>query len=169
VVSSTVDVALVAVTAHVPAVERLTLVPDREQPVDAVAKVTPPDPEPPLLVSVTVVPVTTGVVAVDTASAACAVAKVKMTGSLVADTNPVAKPLVAVAEQVPVPVRVRTAPVMVHPLLDVANVTAPAPEPPELVSVTDVPDTTTRVVFDTVSVACAAAQVSVTVALVLGA
>ena len=69
-VSSTVDVALVVVTVHVPAVDRLRLVPDREQPVVAVAKVTPPVPDPPLLVSVTVVPVTTGVVAVDTVSAA---------------------------------------------------------------------------------------------------
>jgi hypothetical protein len=58
---------------------------------------------------------------------------------------------------------------MVHPLLDVAKVTAPVPDPPALVSVTDVPETTTRVVFDTASVACAAAQVSVTAALVLGA
>ena len=71
--------------------------------------------------------------------------------------------------QVPAPVRARAALAMVHPLLDVAKVMAPVPDPPALVSVTDVPDTTTRVVFDTVSVDCAAAQVRVTVALVLGA
>lgn len=169
VVPSTVELALVAVTAQVPTVARLTLVPDREQPSLTVANVTPPDPDPPLLVSVTVVPVTTGSVEVDTVSASCAVANVKVTASLVAETKPEEKALVAVTAQVPTPVRVTTAPVMVHPLLDDANVTAPVPDPPALVSVTDVPDTTTRVVFDTVSVACAAAQVRVRVALVLGA
>ena len=83
---STVELALVAVTRHVPRVDRLTLVPDSEQPVLDVANVTSPDPEPPLLVSVTVVPVTTGMVDVETVSAACAVPNVNVTGSLVAET-----------------------------------------------------------------------------------
>lgn len=77
--------------------------------------------------------------------------------------------MVAVTEQVPVPVRVRMVPVMVQLLLEVANVTVPVPDPPALVKVIDVPDTTIRVVLDTESVACAAAQVSVTELLVLGA
>ena len=168
-VPSTVELALVVVTAQVPAVDRLRLVPDKEQPVLTVANVSSPVPEPPLLVSVTVVPVTTGSVEVDTVSAACAVAKVNVTSSLVADTNPVEYVLVAVTAQVPVPVRVSAVPVIVHPLLDVAKVMAPVPDPPVLVSVTVVPDTTMSVAFETRSVACSAAHVRVTLALVFGA
>ena len=168
-VPSTVELALVTVTAQVPAVDRLRLVPDREQPVLTVANVSSPVPEPPLLVRVTVVPVTTGSVEVDTVSAACAVAKVKVTSSLVAETKPDEYALVAFTEQVPVPERVRIVPVTVQPLLLVAKVTAPVPEPPALVIVMEVPDTAMSVVFETRSVDCAAAQVSVAVALVFGA
>jgi hypothetical protein len=80
-----VDVAFVAVTEQVPTVERVRLVPESVQPEVAVAKVTSPVPEPPLLVNVRVVPVTTGMVAVDTVRAACAVPNVNVTGSLVAE------------------------------------------------------------------------------------
>ena len=77
--------------------------------------------------------------------------------------------MVTVTEQVPAPVRVRIDAVMVQPLLLVAKVIAPVPEPPALAKVTDDPATTTRVLLDTVRVDCAADQVSATVALVLGA
>jgi hypothetical protein len=83
---STVELALVAVTTHVPMVDRLRLVPDSEQPVVVEANVTSPVPEPPPLVSVTVVPVTTGTVELDTVSVACAVPNVKVMASLVAET-----------------------------------------------------------------------------------
>ena len=68
----------------------------------------------------------------------------------------------------PVPVRVSTLAVMVQPLLLVAKVVAPVPEPPARVRVMDVPATTTRVVLETVRVACSRAQVRVTALLVRG-
>ena len=86
VVPSTVELALVAVTAQVPMVERSTLVPERVQPAVVVANVTSPVPDPPLLVSVMVVAATTVSVADEMVSAACAVAKVNVTEVLADET-----------------------------------------------------------------------------------
>lgn len=58
--------------------------------------------------------------------------------------------------QVPAVLVVSNAPVIVQPLLD-ANVTWPVPDPPAVVSVIGVPTVPVMVVFDTVSVAAAAA------------
>jgi hypothetical protein len=61
-----------------------------------------------------------------------------------------------VTVQVPAVLVVSNAPVIVQPLLD-ANVTWPVPDPPAVVSVIGVPTVPVMVVFDTVSVAAAAA------------
>ena len=58
--------------------------------------------------------------------------------------------------QVPAVLVVSNAPVIVQPLLD-ANVTWPVPDAPAVVSVIGVPTVPVMVVFDTVSVAAAAA------------
>jgi hypothetical protein len=86
VVPSTVEPALVAVTAQVPKLSRLTLAPVRSQPSVTVVNVTSPVPDPPLVVSESVVPVTTGSVDVDTDSGSCAVAKVNVTAVLVSSS-----------------------------------------------------------------------------------
>ena len=85
-VSSTVDPAFVAVTTQVPSVSRLKLVSVRSHPSVTELNVTSPVPDPPLVVSVSVVPVTTGSVDVDTDSGSCAVAKMNVTAVLVSSS-----------------------------------------------------------------------------------
>jgi len=143
------------------------------QPSEVVAKVTPPEPDPPELVSWTVVPTSTVVDVLDTVSA-LGVEKVKVNVTAALDSSLYATPptsdaaLVAMTSQVPASARVKLVSAIVQPSEDVAKVTSPVPDPPELVSWTAVPTSAVVVVFDTVSAlgADGSVKVNVTAALV---
>lgn len=138
------SVALVAATEQVPALVVVRLDPLTAQPVAVplvTVKLTPPVPEPPDVVSGNAVP-NVPVTEVRLRAAWVALAKVTAVGDDDTGVWLASPALVAVTEQVPALVEVRLDPLTAQPVavpLVVVKVTAPVPEPPEVMSVNDVP------------------------------
>lgn len=157
-------------TAHVPAVARVTFALVMVHPVLVVAKVIAPEPDPPAVVRAIALPAVAVLVVFATVRVVCMIAQVKVTGALVFEAYVVSPTvelaLVAVTAQVPMVERLTLVPERVQPAVVVANVTSPVPDPPLLVSVMVVAATTVSVDDVMVSAACAVANVNVTEVLV---
>jgi hypothetical protein len=138
--------ALVAVTTQVPAVVAVRFDPLTAQPVAVplvTAKVTAPVPEPPNVVRVSGAPKVPDV-EVTVSAAWVAPAKVTVVAGDEVAAKVASAALVAVTEQVPEDVVVKVEPLTAQPVavpLVTAKVTAPVPEPPNVVRVSGAPAT----------------------------
>jgi hypothetical protein len=129
-----------------------------EQPEPETVKVTVPFPDPPDVVSaifVPTVPVSGVFDTVSVAWATVAAVKVKVVATLVASKYPGDPAFVAVTTHVPAAVAFKDVPLTEHPVPVTVKVTAPSPDPPDVVSAMFVPIVPVCFVFDTVSVAWA--------------
>jgi len=139
-----VSAALVAVTEQVPADVTLSEEPETAQPVavpSTTANDTAPVPEPPLVISVSAVP-KVPLVDVTVSAAWIAGAKVTVVGFDEIEAKVESPALVAVTVQVPADVALSEEPDTAHPVAvpsAAVNETAPVPEPPLVVSVSEPP------------------------------
>jgi hypothetical protein len=151
----------VATTEHVVIAVALSDVLVKTQPVPVTAKVTAPVPEPPEVVSEMAVPTTDVVDLLEIMSLDWFTpVKVKTTAADFASANAPAAALVATTLQVPGCVAVNVVVLTTQPVPVAAKVTAPVPEPPEVVNLKE--DVTEAVVTELVMKrgACGAAALA---------